>query len=260
MAAWATAAGVRTENEPFAEVIFADLARGRLVLGPALARAALTEDAQAVYAAKIIEWPTAPGAELEAALAAQRDLLAGVRLGVAGAPGAAALDLLSAASRLTGETGATVMVDASADAEPRTGVLAATRAPGAACATLTDGAVDPSGLTGAPGDAFIGASLNLSAFIGETVDAAGIEYAARTCVAMLEGAHAAAGTAGARRLAIELVGLPAALQRLGVAYDSEGRPSGPPPHSSPSRPAQPPPKAPPSPRSKAQGQAPKTSR
>jgi ribonucleoside-diphosphate reductase alpha chain len=228
LAAWAAAAGIRGEDEPFAELLLAHLARGRIVLGTALARAALTEDGQAVYAAKIIDWPIAPKAELEAALAAQRDLLAGVRLGIAGAPGPAALDLLSAACRLTGDvTSPMVMVDGAADAEPRSGVLAATRAPGGACAQLTDGAVDPAGLTGAPGDCFIGAGLNLPAFVGETVDVIGLEHAARAAVAMLEGAHAAASTRGARRLAIELIGLSAALQRLGIAYDSEtGRQAG----------------------------------
>jgi ribonucleoside-diphosphate reductase alpha chain len=222
LAAWAVAAGTRTEADAFADELFGLLSRGCIALGPALARAALTEDGGGVYAARLIEWPAAPKAELAAALAAQRDLLAGVRLGIAGMPSPPALDLLSAAARLAGDSAlASIMVDAAADAEPRGGVLISTRAPGGACAHLADGVADPLGLTGAPGDAFVGASLNLAAFVDASVDSGGIEGAMRAVVAALEGAHAAGGTRGARRLAIEIVGVPAALTRLGLAYDSE---------------------------------------
>lgn len=80
-----------------------------------LCRAALSDGAELSVSAALLEWPAAGGQELEAVSRAQRLLASGAKLGIAGAPSAAALDALDAAARMsdpTGANGAAILVRA----------------------------------------------------------------------------------------------------------------------------------------------------
>jgi ribonucleoside-diphosphate reductase alpha chain len=214
LAGWAKAAGTCADQKAFAVELLALLARGEIALSPALARATLAEDAAQAISSVFMDWPKDFAGEIAGALKAQGLILQGARVGVAGAPSGAALDLLSAAVRLGGGENARVLVRGE---EGRSGVAAAGVRPGADCAALTDGALDPNGYAGSAGEGIVAAQLNLAKFVGESIDVAGLEAAARTLVAALDPPALGEG----RRLAIEITGLGAALQRLGIAYDSE---------------------------------------
>ncbi|MGE3303945.1 MAG: hypothetical protein AB7M12_12635 [Hyphomonadaceae bacterium] len=219
LAQWAIACGGAETD--LAGAAFAALERGEIRLPPLLARAAVAGDASLAAAARFIAWPTEPAHEPQALLAAQTALFAGARVGVRGAPSAAALDLLSAAARLAGEGAPLVLVEGSRE-PARPGVAVAPGAAGAGCAPAPGALLrEPGGATGDVSDVVIGATLDLAAFVrADGVDAAGIERAARLLVSLLEGAQAAAGAAGGRPLAIELAGLGGAVRRLGLAYDA----------------------------------------
>ncbi len=222
LGAWAVAGGARDDETEISSAIFKWLAARAVILPAPLARAALAGAAADAFVTRLVDWPSAPEFEVQAALDAQRTLIAGGRLGIAGSPRSAVLDLLSAATRLRGESGAPmVLINAAADDLARPGVVTASRTPGAACTPLSDAFLDPAGIAAEAGEGVAGVTIDAAAFIDGAIDVSGIERAVRTIVAILDGVHAAAGSSGARRLAIEIVGLPAALQRLGRAYDSE---------------------------------------
>ena len=96
---------------------------GKALLDPPLARAALAPGAELGFSAALIRWPRDRGDELEAVARAQTLLAAGAKLGIAGAPSAAALDALDAAARM-------------ADPEAREGVAVLVRAEGDDATTM----------------------------------------------------------------------------------------------------------------------------
>ena len=104
----------------------ADLRRlleaAKVMFDPPLVRAALAPGAELALSAALIHWPAARADEMEALARAQTLLAAGAKLGIAGAPSAAALDALDAAARIadpTGAEGAAILVRPEADAAPR---------------------------------------------------------------------------------------------------------------------------------------------
>jgi ribonucleoside-diphosphate reductase alpha chain len=222
---WAVNAGARTHGGSFAADLSALLAARAISLSPPLLRAALANDASMAASARVLRWPEERAQELGAALTAQAWLQRGGRLAVIGAPSEPALDLLSAAARLGGARDeAAVLVHG--PAAPRAHVAVAGRKPGARFWTLAEDVIEPGGAPLDPAETLLAGALHLTAFVtGNGIDHDALVRAMRTLMAALESAHAAAGRSpGGRRLAINLVGLGTALQRLGLAYESaEGR-------------------------------------
>ncbi len=94
-------------NDPALEQELAQLmAEARVLLDPPLMRAALAPGAELAVSAALMRWPEHGPAELDALTRAQRLLGAGAKLGISGAPSAAALDALDAAARMADRTGA----------------------------------------------------------------------------------------------------------------------------------------------------------
>ena len=95
---------------------------GKVMLDPPLIRAALAPGAELAMSAALIHWPTSRDDEMGALSRAQTLLAAGAKLGIAGAPSAAALDALDAAARIadpSGADGASILVRPNTDAAPR---------------------------------------------------------------------------------------------------------------------------------------------
>jgi ribonucleoside-diphosphate reductase alpha chain len=89
------------------------LTEAKVALDPPLMRAALADGAELALSASLIRWPAERSEEIAAVARAQTLLAAGAKLGIAGAPSAAALDALDAAARLAdrdGRDGAAVLV------------------------------------------------------------------------------------------------------------------------------------------------------
>jgi ribonucleoside-diphosphate reductase alpha chain len=115
IAAWAG-------DEHLAGDLAALLTEAKVMLDPPLIRAALAPGAELAMSAALIHWPTARADEMEALSRAQTLLAAGAKLGIAGAPSAAALDALDAAARIadpTGANGVAILVRPDARAAPR---------------------------------------------------------------------------------------------------------------------------------------------
>lgn len=109
------------EDEALAAPLLALLESGRAMLDPPLMRAALSPGAELAVSAALIRWPRERSEEMEALARAQTLLAAGAKLGIAGAPSAAALDALDAAARIAdpnGRDGAAVLVRPDAEQAP----------------------------------------------------------------------------------------------------------------------------------------------
>ncbi len=109
-------------EDTLAEALSALLADAKIMLDPPLVRAALAPGAELAMSAALIHWPTSRAEEMDALARAQTLLAAGAKLGIAGAPSAAALDALDAAARIadpSGSEGAAILVRPSAEAAPR---------------------------------------------------------------------------------------------------------------------------------------------
>jgi ribonucleoside-diphosphate reductase alpha chain len=222
LAAWAGGAGA--DQNAFANEILSLLARRAIGLTAPLARGVAAQDASLLGSTRFVAWPSEQGAETDVAMRVAKLASAGVKVALAGAPSPAALDLISAATRLGGASEKALVLAAGAEFT-RAGIVGAARTPDSLCTILTDATPDPDGAIGEAGEAIVSAKLFLRAFVHDSVDVAGLEAATRALVAMLDGAHAAMGDSdNARRIAIEIEGLGSALQRLGLGYDSnEGR-------------------------------------
>jgi ribonucleoside-diphosphate reductase alpha chain len=117
------------------------LESGAALLDAPLLRAALSPGAELAVSAALLHWPTERADELEAIARAQTLLAAGAKLGIAGAPSAAALDALDAAARLAdpiGRDGAAILVRPTTETAP--GLIAAAAARTRASAALAAGA------------------------------------------------------------------------------------------------------------------------
>jgi ribonucleoside-diphosphate reductase alpha chain len=105
--------GAWAEDKSLTAGLAALLDTGKIMLDPPLMRAALSAGAELNMSAALITWPRERSEELEAIARAQTLLTAGAKIGIAGAPTAAALDALDAAARMadpTGSEGATILV------------------------------------------------------------------------------------------------------------------------------------------------------
>ena len=105
--------GAWAQDDTLARELAALLADARVMLDPALLRAAIAPGAELPFTSALIAWPRDPREELAALSRAQTLLAAGAKLGIAGAPSNAALDALDAAARLadpSGREGAAVLV------------------------------------------------------------------------------------------------------------------------------------------------------
>lgn len=129
-------------GEPdLAAEIEAPIAAGQLLPDPPLLRAALAPGAELAVSAALIRWPEGAREELEAVARVQTLLAAGARIGIAGAPSAAALDAIDAAARLSdpdGGEGPLVLVQAAGAAGEA--LLADETARGRSSAALAAGA------------------------------------------------------------------------------------------------------------------------
>ncbi|MBS0385045.1 MAG: hypothetical protein JSS00_06825, partial [Proteobacteria bacterium] len=97
---WAQDAQLRRDIETL-------LCEGKIGFDLPLVRAALSDGTELAVSAALLTWPQGGGAEeLEAVSRAQRLLSSGAKLGIAGAPSAAALDALDAAARMSDPSGA----------------------------------------------------------------------------------------------------------------------------------------------------------
>jgi len=114
--------GAWAGDETLASDLSALLADAKIMLDPPLIRAALAPGAELAISAALVHWPAARADEMEALARAQTLLAAGAKLGIVGAPSAAALDALDAAARLadaTGAEGVAILVSPDANAAPR---------------------------------------------------------------------------------------------------------------------------------------------
>ncbi len=127
-------------GDPALDAQIAALLRdGKIAFDPALIRAALLDSKVETASAAVLTWPETPRAEFEALAQAQTLLAAGCKIGINGAPKAAALDALDASARLfdpDGIDGPSVLVRAHGD----TTVLANDQARSRADAALAAGA------------------------------------------------------------------------------------------------------------------------
>src|SRR5690606_24619066 len=117
------------------------LEAGAIALDAPLMRATLSPGAELAVSAALLHWPTQRGDELEAIARAQTLLAAGAKLGIAGAPSAAALDALDAAARIAdpiGRDGASILIRPTGEAA--TDIIAAATARARAGAALAAGA------------------------------------------------------------------------------------------------------------------------
>ncbi len=115
--------------------------RGQVALDTPLMRASLSAGAELAISVALLHWPAQRSDELEAIARAQTLLAAGAKLGIAGAPTAAALDALDAAARIAdpiGRDGAAILVRPTGDAA--TEIIAASGARSRAGAALAAGA------------------------------------------------------------------------------------------------------------------------
>jgi len=108
----ATRIGVWGEDETLAPAIRDLLVEGKIAFDAPLIRAALSPGAELAVSAALLQWPIDKRDELEAIARAQTLLAAGAKIGIAGAPSAAALDALDAAARMAapGINGASILV------------------------------------------------------------------------------------------------------------------------------------------------------
>ncbi|MBL8543162.1 MAG: hypothetical protein JNJ63_05090 [Hyphomonadaceae bacterium] len=149
IAAWA-------KDAALAEPLLNLLDSGRAVLDPPFMRAALSPGAELTLSAALLRWPADPREELKALSRAQALLASGARLGIAGAPSAAALDALDAAARMADPNGGegplvlvrpgeesaeALLADASARTRAATALAAGARALDTALADLAIEAV-----------------------------------------------------------------------------------------------------------------------
>jgi ribonucleoside-diphosphate reductase alpha chain len=104
--------GVWGEDETLAPAVRDLLTEGKIAFDPPLIRAALSAGAELAVSAALLRWPSERRDELEAIARAQTLLAAGAKIGIVGAPSAAALDALDAAARLAapGVNGAAILV------------------------------------------------------------------------------------------------------------------------------------------------------
>ena len=133
--------GLWAEDEALAPPLLALMESGKALLDPPLMRAALSPGAELAVSAALIRWPRERSEEMEALARAQTLLAAGAKLGIAGAPSAAALDALDAAARIAdanGRDGAAVLVRP--DAEQAPALIAADSAMARANTALAAGA------------------------------------------------------------------------------------------------------------------------
>jgi ribonucleoside-diphosphate reductase alpha chain len=129
------------EDKALASALEALFAVGRVMFDPPLMRAALSAGAELAVSTALIRWPRTRADELEAVARAQTLLAAGAKLGVAGAPSAAALDALDAAVRMAdpeGREGVAVLVRP--DSEAAAQLIADDAARSRASAALAAGA------------------------------------------------------------------------------------------------------------------------
>jgi len=132
--AWAGDAGLAAE-------LAALMGEAKATLDPPLIRAVLAAGAELAVSAALIRWPGTRAEEMEALARAQTLLAAGAKLGISGAPSAAALDALDAAARLAdpeGGEGALVLVRPDEASAPR--LLASAQARLRASTALAAGA------------------------------------------------------------------------------------------------------------------------
>ena len=202
------------EDETLGGVLLALMSEGKALLDPPLMRAALSAGAELAVSAALIRWPRERAEELEAVARAQTLLAAGAKLGIAGAPSAAALDALDAAARMAdadGRDGAAVLIrpdsdeapaliaDAGARARAGTALAAGARALDAALAELAIEAVR-NGLNGEHG------GVRRKAAAARLAGAPDADIVAALAGAVARGAYSAALDAGAdpahRRIAI----------------------------------------------------------
>ncbi len=92
-------------NKALKAPLLAALRSGIASLDPPLLRAALADTREDVASAALLRWPTDARDELGAIRRVQDLLIAGARVGIAGAPTKAALDALNAAARLADPIG-----------------------------------------------------------------------------------------------------------------------------------------------------------
>lgn len=105
--------GAWAEDESLAKSVLALMRDGKIMLDPPLMRAALAAGVELAVSSALIRWPRERRDEIEAVARAQTLLGAGAKLGIAGAPSAAALDALDAAARMAdpvGRDGATILI------------------------------------------------------------------------------------------------------------------------------------------------------
>ncbi len=122
--------GAWSGDDTLAADLKALITDAKAMLDPPLIRAALAPGAELAMSAALIHWPTSRADEMEALSRAQGLLAAGAKLGIAGAPSAAALDALDAAARIadpTGADGAAILVRPNSDDAPRLIAEAAAR-------------------------------------------------------------------------------------------------------------------------------------
>jgi ribonucleoside-diphosphate reductase alpha chain len=110
--------GAWAEDTALAAELGALIASGKVMLDPPLMRAALSPGAELTTSIALLNWPRDARDELEAITRAQTLLGAGAKIGIAGAPSAAALDALDAAARIAdpnGRDGAAILIRPDAD-------------------------------------------------------------------------------------------------------------------------------------------------
>ncbi len=149
IAAWA-------QDPSLAASLLSLLESGQALLDPPLMRAAVSPGAELTLTAALMRWPEDRRDELGALTRAQTLLACGAKLGIAGAPSAAALDALDAAARMADPNGAegtlvlvrpcpataeTLLADAGARSRAATALAAGARALDAALADLAIEAV-----------------------------------------------------------------------------------------------------------------------
>ncbi len=101
------------EDETLDKRLLELLSDAKIMLDPPLLRAALSPGAELAVSTALMHWPQERSEELHAVARAQTLLAAGAKLGVAGAPSAAALDALDAAARMgdpAGRDGPSILI------------------------------------------------------------------------------------------------------------------------------------------------------
>lgn len=144
------------KDPALAEPLLSLLESGRAVLDPPFMRAVLSPGAELTLSAALLRWPNERREELQALSRAQALLASGAKLGIAGAPSAAALDALDAAARMadpnggegplvlvrpSDESAEALLADASARTRAGTALAAGARALDTALADLAIEAV-----------------------------------------------------------------------------------------------------------------------